>query len=835
MRIINAYITGFGALCEKNVDFNPDLSSILEDNGTGKSTLADFIRAMLYSFPTASKTHTVENNGRLRYAPWNSDAFGGRLTFSVGTKVYTAIRSFDRKSKTHDRFELIDAKSGKPSDDFSENLGEDIFGINEEGFLRSTYSNGTPSLSALPPSVRSKISEQMDSAEDISEFDSAQNLILSAIKEINGRTKGIAMLDAKIYEAKSEVEKAEKALEIYNFQKQKILELESQLKKLENERLELEKQIDSAQGAEANKIRFDNYNKLCNKIESFKADKIKIEQSYGGRAPEESELAQIAKYAAMYKSKTILLSSKLEETKQEDFRGVFERFKNSAPSDYDIEKLRNNIDSIKVNSSKMADCKKEIRQKNQILSELHIKNVDQIPDAEQLAQIVSGYSRSVNAPAAYKKINPVFYVIGAMMVLGGIAAAFVNLIVGTVLAGVGAVLLIALLLLAAVRKTVSGVSSDTASEQSGLQASELLIKFGFSPNADLYSAINTLNQATDLKKDISSAQAELEKLQKLSLSLNEDVLKIAKIYMVDDDDAISAGQKLIKLCESYYEWVLPDIEELNALKKEAAELESELKASLAQIGVDAQDDFDKALEKARQDARDYMELITELEEKTKEAEQSFENDKISEISLENTIQDITTLKCKREELDKSIDFLKQQLVTVKKNADLLEHNCEALSENSEEIERLTVQKQELSDRLSLLNKTLEFLISAKDSLTAKYAQSVERNFKEYSQSFLAKTGNGVTVSPELEISVKENVIAHSPLSFSSGQQSVMDVCLRLSLVDAMFQNEKPFVILDDPFALMDKQNLSDALALIKNASRDKQIIYLTCHPSREIK
>ena len=62
----------------------------------------------------------------------------------------------------------------------------------------------------------------------------------------------------------------------------------------------------------------------------------------------------------------------------------------------------------------------------------------------------------------------------------------------------------------------------------------------------------------------------------------------------------------------------------------------------------------------------------------------------------------------------------------------------------------------------------------------------------------------------------------------------MDVCLRLALVDAMFEKEKPFVILDDPFALMDKENLLDALALVKTAANDKQIIYFTCHQSREI-
>ena len=62
----------------------------------------------------------------------------------------------------------------------------------------------------------------------------------------------------------------------------------------------------------------------------------------------------------------------------------------------------------------------------------------------------------------------------------------------------------------------------------------------------------------------------------------------------------------------------------------------------------------------------------------------------------------------------------------------------------------------------------------------------------------------------------------------------MDVCLRLSLIEAMFEKEKPFLVLDDPFVALDDKNLKSALELLKQASKEFQIVYLTCHESRKL-
>ena len=48
MKIISCYIVGFGKFQNQQIDFQSNLLVLKQDNGWGKTTLADFIRCMFY-------------------------------------------------------------------------------------------------------------------------------------------------------------------------------------------------------------------------------------------------------------------------------------------------------------------------------------------------------------------------------------------------------------------------------------------------------------------------------------------------------------------------------------------------------------------------------------------------------------------------------------------------------------------------------------------------------------------------------------------------------------------------------------------------------------------
>ena len=65
-------------------------------------------------------------------------------------------------------------------------------------------------------------------------------------------------------------------------------------------------------------------------------------------------------------------------------------------------------------------------------------------------------------------------------------------------------------------------------------------------------------------------------------------------------------------------------------------------------------------------------------------------------------------------------------------------------------------------------------------------------------------------------------------------QAKIDFCMRLALVDTLFEKEQPFLILDDPFVNLDALRLEKALELLNIMAANKQIVYFVCHPIRAI-
>ena len=67
---------------------------------------------------------------------------------------------------------------------------------------------------------------------------------------------------------------------------------------------------------------------------------------------------------------------------------------------------------------------------------------------------------------------------------------------------------------------------------------------------------------------------------------------------------------------------------------------------------------------------------------------------------------------------------------------------------------------------------------------------------------------------------------------SAGYQDLLGVCMRLAVADAMYKEEKPFLILDDPFVNLDKEKVAAGNQLLLEVAKEYQVIYFTCHDSR---
>lgn len=137
MRLISCHIENFGKLSNVDIDFNGSVHKICERNGWGKTTLSSFILSMFYGLEGTNKKK-YEENERKQYLPWNSGYFGGELTFEVDGKKYIILRNFGKKDNEA-TFQLLDASTRLESGDYSEKIGEELFGVNRESFVRTAF------------------------------------------------------------------------------------------------------------------------------------------------------------------------------------------------------------------------------------------------------------------------------------------------------------------------------------------------------------------------------------------------------------------------------------------------------------------------------------------------------------------------------------------------------------------------------------------------------------------------------------------------------------------------------------------------------------------------
>ena len=116
-------------------------------------------------------------------------------------------------------------------------------------------------------------------------------------------------------------------------------------------------------------------------------------------------------------------------------------------------------------------------------------------------------------------------------------------------------------------------------------------------------------------------------------------------------------------------------------------------------------------------------------------------------------------------------------------------------------------------------------------MSLRYLDRVKSGFEHYCEVLNGQNVDTM-VNTDLNFRVQQQGAAREKGYFSVGIQDMMSIAMRLALSDALFENEAPMLILDDPFVNLDDSRLKKALELLDLLANHRQIIYLTCHSSR---
>ena len=136
-----------------------------------------------------------------------------------------------------------------------------------------------------------------------------------------------------------------------------------------------------------------------------------------------------------------------------------------------------------------------------------------------------------------------------------------------------------------------------------------------------------------------------------------------------------------------------------------------------------------------------------------------------------------------------------------------------------------------SKKYKYLREAKNGLAQAKENMTMKYAGPILKGFGQYYEAITSVSPAAFHMDANTNITLEEYGKQREIPSLSSGYQDLIGLCLRVAFVDAMYQHERPVLILDDPFANLDDQKAEAGLKLLKKIADKYQIIYLTCSSS----
>ncbi len=318
MKLINCHIENFGKLRDYSVDFSDGTNIICEENGWGKSTFAAFIRAMFYGLDGERK-RSLEENERKRYTPWQGGAFGGQITFETNGKRYIVTRFFHEPEE----FELRDADTNLISLDYSKNLGEELFQINRESFMRTVFIGQNDCATSGADDIHAKISNLADNTNDLNNYEKAGEVLTKLLNSMTPkrstgtlarRKNAIAEYERKVLEGKAIAKSIESYQEYLQREQERYDACKNELK----ETTKLQKQVSAMRARVAQKEQWEELKDTYVKREQ---EMLTVQSIFGEEVPTQDiveEMLQISKELSNKKEKLVAEHAVLDALKQEE-------------------------------------------------------------------------------------------------------------------------------------------------------------------------------------------------------------------------------------------------------------------------------------------------------------------------------------------------------------------------------------------------------------------------------------------------------------------------------------------------------------------------------------
>ncbi len=866
MKLLRLHIENFGVLAGLDLDFSDGLNVLHQKNGWGKSTLAVFIKAMFYGLPATSR-RSLDENERKKYTPWQGGAFGGSLEFETARGKFRIERFFATK-EANDSFALFDLTTNKPSDAYSASIGEELFGIDADGFERSTYlSQRLLADGKDNSSIAAKLGNTLDDVGDIGSYDDAMAALDKRRRYyvMTGNRGAIADLERERVERQGELERCLRVRDAMQAQEARRAEITDEITALREQIAETHSALQKAALAREQAALLEQKNRMLASIAALTEQMHAIETSFVGEIPTIEEISDARRHFEQIRADSVRLETLGSASKNADaLTRLREQYPVGHPTEQELTSAEEHAEALhRVNLRREAligardgDVTTQRFPDGAPSSDELDAASQSLQNAENLQKTLTTLSQTA-APSA----PPFFAISIGILLLGAVCATLAFLPALLALrppllyasAGLLAVGLLLLCLGFASRKKLARRAEQLAQKRREWQAridyehrhvQDLLTTYRMPiRNGDLSRALTELSLlAAQYREGMEKRRRIADELRHLAdrrverINALRSFFESYRVSVGIAEDFVGVLQSLRQAAQRMTELQAAERQrtaEMDEVRTRIAVAKEQLLPFLHRFDPEERLRAGVCLDRISEQRAEYARLLHQADEQQTALTEFIREkrlDTLSDLPDPNTYE-----RLRAEEGD-----LQVRLETLQKQATVLGNEIERLALDADRVPELTEEQARLGDRISEARKnadtvanTMKLLDEAKTALSTRYLDGMQESFRRF---FAALTGADAPESlmdTSFEIRLREGGQTRAMESFSRGWRDAVRFCVRLSLTDALFaEGEKPFLMLDDPFVNLDEDRLAAAKELLDRLATRYQILYFVCNRDR---
>ncbi len=846
MKLLRLEIQDFGAFHDFSLDLADGLNTVCRENGWGKSTLAVFIKAMLYGLPATRKTD-LDFNERKKYQPWGGGTFGGSLEFECATGRFRVERTFGAR-EAKDEFRLFDLATGKPSDAFGSDIGSTLFGIDADGFERSAYlSERALDTEGENASVRAKLTGLVESPDDMGCYDEAQAAIDKRRKyyEVKGGRGYISDLDSELRNRTRRLEELREkqteqaaAAEALRRAEKEVAAAEASLNRFHSSQLSAER---------ANAVRR-QYEELQSDLRAKERRLQEIVHAFGdGAVPTEGEIGMNRTRLAEFRSIQLTAQAAvLSEDEQSRLSALTRRFPKGIPTAADFDRadaserdLRDaELRLARIAAPEVPPAVLRVRQVGLPAEEALSRAAAAIDRADRLA-----VTESVRGKAPVRRRIPL--PVPLLTLLCGIGLLILPLIPEAGLQGLPLFLGGGTLLLASLILFLAGGKPKQPAAEEHRETPESVLE----PVRSMLTRYGLHRQGGNLREELTQLSLLSAQARAADASERQSARERAALTSKQTGAKTELTRFFTAFGLPYPSGDLPralaglrsDANELTALRRRAETLQArrtESETGLSQKQAAIRSFFDRLTAvhagKQPEDCQMQIERLC-MEHRQLTAEIAALTGRKDAFYRENrAVLDAPAPAVGSDaDLRGALRAAREQAQKQRETWSRLTDQTADIPELTDRISRLQEELDTARANLSVLRNAAEYLEKAKEALSTRYMGGIQSAFQKRLDRLGKATGLQAVMDSQLTVSVRDGGATRAITTASRGTRDLLRFCARLALTEALTADgEKPFLLLDDPFVNFDDAHLRAALAYLRDVGKDTQILYFVCHPSR---